>query len=34
MMPDYYDPRQVGELFPVADAVLDTPATAAQDWAA
>ena len=29
MIPDYYDPRQVGELFLVADAVLDTPATAA-----
>ena len=30
MIPDSYDPRQVGELFLVADAVLDTPATAAQ----
>jgi hypothetical protein len=34
MIPDCYDPRQVGELFLVADAVLDTSATAAQDWAA
>lgn len=34
MIPDFYDPRQVGELFLVADAVLDTPAIAAQDWAA
>jgi hypothetical protein len=34
MIPDYYDPRQVGELFLVADAVLDTPATAEQDSAA
>ena len=29
MIPDYYDPRQVGELFRVAGAVLDASATAA-----
>jgi hypothetical protein len=34
MIPDYYDPRQVGELFLVADAALDTPATAEQNSAA
>jgi hypothetical protein len=34
MIPDYYDPRQVGERFLVADAVLDTLATAAHDWLA
>ena len=34
MIPDYYDPRQVGELFRVAGGVLDTSAAAAEDWAA
>ena len=34
MIPDSCDPRQLGEIFLVADAILDTPAAAAQDWAA